>query len=104
VDFVNKVVERGYAYVHEGSVYFDTRAFDSGRGHTSSGEDAEWKHVYAKLEPWSRGNRALMEEGEGRSSVLYAYILTHSIRTRGSITILHAICCGLCALESLQTG
>ena len=78
VEFVNKIVERGYAYVHEGSVYFDTRAFDSAQGRTSSGEDAEWRHIYAKLEPWSKGNRALMEEGEGPPSIVHhACLATH---------------------------
>jgi len=78
VEFVNKVVERGYAYVHQGSVYFDTRAFDSAPGHISSDENAEWRHIYAKLEPWSKGNRALMEEGEGPpSTVHHAYLATH---------------------------
>jgi cysteinyl-tRNA synthetase len=40
--------------VVDGSVYFDTDVFDKADGHN-----------YAKLEPWSKGNRALLEEGEG---------------------------------------
>ncbi|KAF8508924.1 tRNA synthetases class I (C) catalytic domain-containing protein [Gautieria morchelliformis] len=68
VDFVKKLVERGYAYELKGSVYFDTRAFDNARGHSSTGEEAEWRHVYLKLEPWSKGNRALLQEGEGALS------------------------------------
>lgn len=52
--FVEGIVKNGFAYVVEGSVYFDTAKFDKA-------ED----HDYAKLEPWSKGNRELLEEGEG---------------------------------------
>ncbi|KAF8592622.1 cysteinyl-tRNA synthetase [Ramaria rubella] len=65
VEFIAKLVQRGYAYEIDGSVYFDTRAFDNRRGHTGTGEEADWKHVYLKLEPWSKGNHALIQEGEG---------------------------------------
>ncbi|KAG5221364.1 cysteinyl-tRNA synthetase [Salix suchowensis] len=54
VEFVEGIVKNGYAYEVDGSVYFDTRSFD--------GAD---NHHYAKLEPWSTGNRELLEEGEG---------------------------------------
>lgn len=55
VSFVEGIVKNGYGYAVEGSVYFDTRAFDKADNHD-----------YAKLEPWSKGNRELLEEGEGR--------------------------------------
>ncbi|KAJ8099768.1 tRNA synthetases class I (C) catalytic domain-containing protein [Lipomyces tetrasporus] len=58
VAYVAKMMENGYAYEAQGSVYFDTAAFESGG-----------KHVYAKLQPWSRGKKDLIDEGEGSLSV-----------------------------------
>jgi cysteinyl-tRNA synthetase len=55
VAFVECIIQNGYAYVVAGSVYFDTNKFDSSE-----------VHAYAKLEPWSKGNKELLEEGEGR--------------------------------------
>ncbi|KDR75100.1 hypothetical protein GALMADRAFT_248997 [Galerina marginata CBS 339.88] len=57
VAFVEGIVSNGFAYEAEGSVYFNTLAFDSSENHD-----------YAKLEPWSTGNRDLLEEGEGSLS------------------------------------
>jgi len=68
-DFVDRIVKNGYAYATEdGSVYFDTRRFDGAKGSEStSGHD--WCHTYAKLQPWSKGNKDLLAEGEGSLTV-----------------------------------
>ncbi|KAK9450843.1 tRNA synthetases class I (C) catalytic domain-containing protein [Limtongia smithiae] len=58
VKFVEKMAANGYAYEAQGSVYFDTASFEAGG-----------KHVYAKLQPWSRGKADLIDEGEGSLSV-----------------------------------
>lgn len=54
VSFVETIVKNGYGYEAEGSVYFDTQAFDKAD-----------IHDYAKLQPWSKGNKELLEDGEG---------------------------------------
>ncbi|KAK4050180.1 cysteinyl-tRNA synthetase [Microbotryomycetes sp. JL221] len=58
-DFVQGIVDRGFAYEAAGSVWFDTVKFEGANG------DDQWHHTYAKLQPWSKGNRELLEDGEG---------------------------------------
>ncbi|GAA5945967.1 hypothetical protein JCM3775_007564 [Rhodotorula graminis] len=66
VSFVEGIVERGFAYEGGGSVWFDTAKFEGAEGHKGAEEgDEEWRHTYAKLQPWSKGNRELLEDGEG---------------------------------------
>ncbi|GAA5866886.1 hypothetical protein JCM8547_003907 [Rhodosporidiobolus lusitaniae] len=64
VSFVEGIVKRGFAYEGGGSVWFDTVNFEGAKGEEGEG-DEEWKHTYAKLQPWSKGNRELLEDGEG---------------------------------------
>lgn len=54
VVFVERIIGNGFAYESEGSVYFDSGAFESSEGHD-----------YPKLQPSNKGNRELLEEGEG---------------------------------------
>lgn len=57
VDFVDKIVEHGFAYeTSDGSVYFDIKAFETAG------------NPYARLEPWNRNNQALQADGEGALS------------------------------------
>ncbi|QPG77219.1 hypothetical protein FOA43_004626 [Brettanomyces nanus] len=59
VAFVFKIVDNGFGYVtKDGSVYFNTVKFDN---------DSE--HSYARNQPWSKHDMALIEDGEGSLSL-----------------------------------
>ncbi|MGH0170168.1 UNVERIFIED_CONTAM: hypothetical protein FKN15_058021, partial [Acipenser sinensis] len=58
VAFVKKVVENGYGYVSNGSVYFDTAQFGGSE-----------KHSYGKLVPEAIGDQKALQEGEGDLSI-----------------------------------
>ncbi|EGG24717.1 cysteinyl-tRNA synthetase [Cavenderia fasciculata] len=55
VTFVEKIIENGFAYESNGSVYFDTVAYSK-------------QHDYGKLDPNAVGNEKLNSEGEGALS------------------------------------
>ena len=54
IQFIDKIIEKGFAYEANGSVYFDVIKYSQSEGHT-----------YAKLEPTSFGNEEKLKEGEG---------------------------------------
>ena len=57
VEYIEKIIEKGYAYESNGSVYFDVGKFDSSPN-----------HHYAKLVPEAIGDTAAIEEAEGALS------------------------------------
>lgn len=68
--FVQTIVEKGFAYAtQDGSVYFDVARFDGANSQQSdtlqNGHTDSWCHTYAKLQPWNKSNRALLDDGEG---------------------------------------
>ncbi|KAK2010492.1 tRNA synthetase class I catalytic domain-containing protein [Colletotrichum eremochloae] len=55
-EFVARIVDKGFAYESDGSVYFDIAAFEKA-GNT-----------YARLRPGNRNDKSLQEDGEGALS------------------------------------
>jgi len=60
VSFVEKIEDNGFAYEGGGSVWFDVAKFEGAEGDG-------FRHEYAKLQPGSKGNKKLIDEGEGES-------------------------------------
>lgn len=58
IAFVTRIIDNGFAYESNNSVYFAVSKFDSSRD-----------HFYAKLVPEAVGDRKALEEGEGSLSV-----------------------------------
>jgi cysteinyl-tRNA synthetase len=77
VSFVEKIIGNGFAYVQEGNVWFDVEAFEGAKNGKGKEKEEDFEHVYAKLAPWSKGNRELLEEGEGNSIARVRLVDTH---------------------------
>lgn len=58
VEYIKKIMDNGYGYESNRSVYFDTAAFDAAEGHS-----------YAKIVPEAYGDKAALNEGEGELTV-----------------------------------
>ena len=58
VAYVERIVANGFAYEGGGSVWFDVEKYDGAEGDG-------FRHQYAKLQPGNKGNKKLLDEGEG---------------------------------------
>ncbi|KAL1411223.1 cysteinyl-tRNA synthetase [Vanrija albida] len=58
VSFIDGIIKNGFAYEAEGNVWFDVGKFEGAQGDG-------FRHEYAKLQPNSKGNKKLLDEGEG---------------------------------------
>ena len=56
VDYVNKIINNGFAYVSNNSVYFDTEFFKQ-------------THTYCKLEPTAVDDEQRIQEAEGQANI-----------------------------------
>lgn len=54
IEYIKKIIDNGFAYHSNGSVYFDVANFDTNK-----------KHFYAKLVPEAYGDSKSLQEGEG---------------------------------------
>lgn len=55
VAYVQRIIDNGFAYESNGSIYFDVGKFDK-----------QEKHYYAKLVPEAYGDTSSLQEGEGK--------------------------------------